>query len=171
MHPMHDPASTIKAICISVVSLLLASCRCLAPSALDAASANEIEHDVRQMAASIARDVAADGPTAWNRYFADDREFFMANNGALQFSNLEDAKVFLNKFSAGVAHLELTWAEIRVDPLASGLAVMASPYREVLTDKGGHKSQYDGYFTGVAVKTRTGWKLRDAHWSSPITTP
>jgi len=123
------------------------------------------------MASSIARDLASDGPTAWLRYFDYDRGFFMASNGDLQFSNVEGAKIILSKFSAGVAHLELTWADIRVDPLAPGLAVMASPYREVLTDKGGDIRQFNGYFTGLAVKTRAGWKLRDAHWSSPTTSP
>jgi hypothetical protein len=122
------------------------------------------------MASAIARDVAAGGPNAWLRYFADEREFFMVNNGNLQFSSFEDAKTFLNTFSAGIAHLDLTWSDIRVDPLGPGLAVMASRYREIITDNGGQVRQFDGYFTGLAVETDTGWKLRDAHWSSPTTT-
>ena len=123
------------------------------------------------MASAIARDVAADGPNAWLRYFVDGPEFFMANNGNLQFSSFEAAKAFLATFSAGIAHLELTWVDIRVDPLAPGLAVMASRYREIITDTGGHVRKFDGYFTGLAVETDTGWKLRDAHWSSPTTAP
>jgi hypothetical protein len=168
---MHKVTAITKAICSSGLALLFASCRCVAPSELDASSVGEIEGGVRQMASSIARDVAADGPNEWLRYFADDREFFLANNGNLQIANFEDAKIFLNRYSVGVAHLELTWGEIRVDAVTPDVAMMASPYREVITDTGGHVSHYDGYFTGLAVRTKTGWKLRNAHWSSPVTSP
>ena len=166
---MHKVVCMAKTICCPGIALLLVSCSCMAPSAFDASQRNEVDGGVRQMASSIARDVATDGPNAWLRYFADGREFFMANNGSLQFSNFDDAKTFLNKFSVGVAHLELTWVDIRVDPVAPGMAIMASPYREVITDTGGHVSRFSGYFTGLAVKTKLGWKLRDAHWSSPVT--
>lgn len=168
---MQNATPITRTICCSVLALPFPSCRCVAPYALDAPSVGEIEAGVRQMALSISRDIASDGPNAWLSYFTGDREFFMANNGNLQFSNFGDAKAFLNNFSTGIAHLELTWAEIRVDAVAPGVAVMASPYREVLTDAGGRVRHFDGYFTGLAVKTKTGWKLRDAHWSSPVTSP
>jgi hypothetical protein len=164
-------AFTTKTICCAGLALLLASCRCLAPSAPDASALSGIDSDVQLMASAIARDVAADGPNAWLRYFTDGGEFFMANNGKLQFSSFEEARTFLNKFSAGVAHLELTWGELRVDPVAPGVAVMASPYREVFTDPAGHIIRFEGYFTGLAVKTKSGWKLRDAHWSSLMASP
>lgn len=167
---MLKATSIAKAICCSGMALLLASCR-TAPPSLNASQMSEIDLGVREMASAIARDVAADGPIAWLRYFTGDHEFFMANDGNLQFSDFGEAKAFLNKFSVGVAHLELTWVEIRVDPVAPGVAVMASPYREAITDNGGHVSRFSGYFTGLAVKTRSGWRLRDAHWSSPVAPP
>lgn len=164
----YEPRNLLtRGICLSGLILSLIGCRCMAPSTLDASAANTVRRDVREMASSIARDIAADGPNAWLRYFADSPEFFMANNGNMQFSNYGDAVTFLGNFSKGVAHLELTWVEPRVDPLTSGLAVIASPYREVLTDTEGHVRQFDGFFTGLAVKTKGGWELRDAHWSSP----
>jgi hypothetical protein len=164
---MRNITAVSKAICCAGLALLSSSCRCVAPSRLDSSSAGESEGGVRQMAASIARDISAEGPNAWLRYFTGDRDFFMANDGSMQFSTLEDAKTFLNKFSVGVAHLELTWGEIRVDAIAPGVAVMASPYHEVITSASGSVSRFDGYFTGLAIETKTGWKLRDAHWSSP----
>ena len=164
---MHKLTIAMKGICISGMMLSLFGCNCMTPATLDSAAANAIKHDVRQMASSIARDIAVDGPAAWLRYFTGGPEFFMANNGNLQFANYRDAETFLGEFSKGVAHLELTWVEIRVDPLAPDLAVMASPYREVLTDTEGHVRQLDGYFTGLAVKIEGSWKLRNAHWSSP----
>lgn len=139
----------------------------MSPQAVDADTAAQIEKDVRQMAADIAHDLAQDGPTAWLRYFTDTNGFFMAANGKLQFANLEQARSFLPRFAAGINHMELTWSEIRVDPLAPGMAAMGASYQEVFTDKNGHTKEFNGYFTGVAVKTASGWKLRDAHWSSP----
>jgi hypothetical protein len=159
---------SLRIACCLGASLLLASCRSVEPGAPDAASAKEIESDVRQMAASIARDVGRDGPIAWLRYFVKGPEFFMASDGKLQFSNFNEAKAFMGGYAAGVAHLELTWGEMRIDPVSPGAAVVASPYSEVLTDLKGRTLRYDGYFTGLAVETNSGWRLRDAHWSSPV---
>ena len=152
-------------------ALFLVSCRSVTPGEVDAPSAAAIDSGVRQMASAIARDVGQDGPNAWLRYFVDGPEFFMANNGSLQFSNFGEAKSFMNGFSAGVAHLELTWGEIRVDPVAPGTAVIAAPYHEAFTDLKGKTLRYDGFFTGLAIETKSGWRIRDAHWSSPVASP
>ena len=152
-------------------ALLFAACRSVTPGSYAGAPAKDTEDRVRQMASAIAHDVSRDGPNAWLRYFADDRGFFMANNGELQFSSFGEARSFLAKFSAGVAHLDLSWGDIRVDPVAPGAAVMAARYREVLTDVKGHVVHFEGYFTGLAVETNSGWKLRDAHWSTSIPSP
>jgi hypothetical protein len=156
---------------IGAAVLVLASCRSPAPGSAPSDSSAEADAGVRRMAASIARDLARDGPQAWLHYFVDGPEFFMATNGRLQFSNFAQAGAFLPKFASGVAHLDLAWGDIRIDPVAPGVAIMAANYREVFTDKAGHATRYVGYFTGTAVKTAQGWKLRNAHWSSPTTPP
>jgi hypothetical protein len=33
------------------------------------------------------------------------------------------------------------------------------------TDTAGHDAKFSGYFAGVAVRTNSGWTLRNAHWS------
>jgi hypothetical protein len=169
--PVDKATNLGRWICGAGLALLLGSCRSMAPDTPDASSSAATEDGVRQMASSIARDLAQDGPNAWLRYFVDGREFFMANDGRLQFSNFAEAKAFLGSFSVGVAHLELAWGEIRIDPIAPGAAVMGSPYHEVLTDTNGRTVQFSGYFTGLAVETPSGWKLRDAHWSSAASSP
>jgi hypothetical protein len=157
---------TAGLVLLGTLSSLLTSCTGPGPGALDAAAIAAIQHGVRDMASSISRDVGREGPDAWLRYFVEGPEFFMASDGKLQFSNFGDADAVLRAFSRGVAHLELTWDAIRIDPLAPGLAAMASSYGEVFTDPKGHTTRFNGYFTGTAVETPSGWKLRDAHWSS-----
>jgi hypothetical protein len=121
---------------------------------------------VRQMMLAIPADLAQHGPTAWLHYFDDDRRFLMAVDGTLQFDGIASANAFLHPFAKGISHIELTWAEMRIDPLAPGIASIASAYREVLTDARGHANAPRGYFTAVAIQTPTGWKLRAVHWSS-----
>jgi hypothetical protein len=164
-------AGAVAQAALGAMVLVLASCRSLPPDASTSSGPAAADAGVRRMAASIARDLARDGPNAWLHYFVDRPEFFMANNGTLQFASYAEAAAFLPNFAVGVAHLELAWGDIRVDPVAPGAAVMAASYREVFTDKGGHVAKFSGFFTGTAVETAQGWKLRDAHWSSPLPPP
>ena len=127
----------------------------------------EIDVAVRRMAASIAADLSRDGPTAWIRYFDDDPRFLMAADGKLQFDGIAAARSFLSDFGKRITHVELTWTDVRVDPLAPGVATLAASYREALTDTQGHTMRPNGYFTGVAVRRADGWKLQSLHWSSP----
>jgi hypothetical protein len=143
----------------------------MAPGALDAAHAAAIQDSVRDLASAIARDLERDGPTAWLSYFLDGPEFFMASDGQLVFPSVDSATSFVRGFAPGVAHMELRWEDMRIDPLTPGTAVLAASYHEVITDTAGSESRFQGYFTGVAVHTLTGWRLRDLHWSSPVPTP
>jgi hypothetical protein len=151
---------------VAVALMLLPACKSMSPQGMDANTAKGVDSGVRRMAAAIAHDLAQDGPTAWVRYFDDRPDFFMAANGQLQFSSVNEARTFLPKYAAGFKHLDLTWSEIRVDAVAPGMAVMGASYKEVFTDNADHTKEYNGYFTGLAAQTATGWKFRDAHWSA-----
>jgi hypothetical protein len=156
----------------SIIGLLvLSACRSGPPETLDATHAAAIEDSVRQLATSIARDLAQDGPAAWSAYFLDGPEFFMASDGELVFPDVGAAEEFLQQFAPGISSIELFWDNLRVDPLAPGTAVLAASFREVLTDTAGAETPMRGYFTGVAVHTTVGWRLRDMHWSSAPPTP
>jgi hypothetical protein len=171
MAGMRAYANFLAACCVlAQASLAMAAgdpC-CRPPDAISAAAARQ---GVLQMAEAIRADLAKDGPAAWLRYFADGPAFFMAADGKLQFADVEAAKHFMPGFAAGVAHLELVWGEIRIDVLTPEMAMMAAPYSESFTAKTGAKSAFHGYFTGLAVRTPGGWKLRDLHWSSDNTAP
>lgn len=152
-------------ILTAVISLVLPGCRPKDSSAPEPGRALEVQVSVKLLADSIARDVTRDGPVAWLRYFESSPGFFMASGGSLAFPNNDSAATFVRAYAAGIHRLELTWSDVRVDPLTSHLAVMGATFHEVMTDTAGREMQFGGYFTAVAEETPAGWRLRDAHWS------
>ena len=129
----------------------------------DAGARDEVE----RMLAGIPAELARSGPLGWLRYFEDDPRFLMAADGRLELDGYESARRFLEEFARGIRGVELRWSNVRIDPIGATLASVAAEYREQLTDRDGHRLEPHGYFTGLAVHTATGWKLRAAHWSSP----
>ena len=112
------------------------------------------------------------GPLAWLKFFNTGPEFFMAVNGQLAFPNAAAATEGTQNFARTINRIELTWGDdLRVDPLTGELAVVAASWREIQVDKGGHRIEEAGYFTGLAEYRDARWRFRDAHWSAPISAP
>jgi hypothetical protein len=116
---------------------------------------------------SIAQDVTRDGPMAWRKHFADTPAFFMVNDGQMAFAHSADATKGIRDFAATIRSIRLEWgSDLRVDPLTSNFAVVASSFFEEQDFLEGKTVQQRGYFTGVAELRNGRWQLRDAHWSS-----
>jgi hypothetical protein len=125
-----------------------------------------MQEGVRSMAESIVRDLHNTGPNAWLKYFTNSKQFFMASNGMLVFPNIDSANKFVPMFARQIKRVELTWRDIRVDSLSPKFGIMAASYQEDLIGEKGVQDSPSGYFTGLVEKTSSGWKLRDAHWST-----
>jgi hypothetical protein len=139
------------------------------PVTLSAADSSAVREDVRSFVESVARGVTREGPRAWSRYFDDGPAFFMAVNGQVVFSSGIAAKDGIPKVARMFRHIELNWGnDLRIDPLTRRLALVAVPWREVLTDSAGHVMNQTGLFTGIAEQRDGRWQFRDAHWSSPV---
>lgn len=139
------------------------------PVSLSAADSSQVRQDVSSFMRSVAHDVTREGPRAWSRYFDDSPAFFMAVNGQLVFSSGMDAKEGIPKVAEMFKRIELNWgSDLRIDPLTRWLALVAVPWREVLTDSTGHVMKQAGYFTGVAEYRNGRWQFRDVHWSAPV---
>ncbi len=151
----------------AVLLVALAGCASAPPPALDAARIAVVESGVRDLAAAIARDLAAEGPDGWLGHFAEGPEFFMASDGQIAFPDFATATSFVHDLDTRIATMRLTWGDIRIDPLTPTMAMMAAPYDETLTETSGSELHFTGYFTGLAVETPSGWRLRHLHWSSP----
>ena len=131
-----------------------------------AAGAANVADSVRSFMQTVAREVTRDGPAAWRRQFADDTAFFMASEGRLVFSSAATAGKGIDALTHVIAHIELRWgADVRVDPLGPGLAMVGASYTEMRADTAGHRVDEVGYFTGLAEHRAEGWRFRDAHWS------
>jgi SnoaL-like domain len=125
-----------------------------------------VEQEVRQFSALVSRDVTHEGPAAWQKHLADDPAFFMAVDGKLQFANRQAAREGIEAFARTVPHIELTWGDdLRVDPLTPEFAVVASSWHEAWSDKEGHQTTENGFFTGLAERHNGQWQFRNAHWS------
>jgi hypothetical protein len=133
---------------------------------LSAAQASAIADSVRAFADSVARGVTTRGPAAWRGYFADTAAFFMASEGQLVFPSSDSATKGINALEQVIARIELTWGgTVHVDPIAPGLAIMATTYHEVRVDRMGQIVDERGFLTGLVEHRGAGWQFRDAHWS------
>jgi hypothetical protein len=145
---------------------LFVECHTGNDTGITAKRSGEVQEQVEQMADSIAGDVSKEGPAAWLHYFADEPQFFMASDGQLAFANYDSASVFINNtLVKTMPNIRLNWSNVRIDPIAENFAVMGAYFHEIITDSSGKQIDSEGYFTGTAEKTNTGWKLRNAHWS------
>ena len=128
-----------------------------------------VDQAVRAFMRTVSDTVTSDGPMAWIKYFDASPAFFMAVNGQMAFPNPAAAREGTRKFAETIRHIELKWGDdLRVDALTSEFAVVAVSWREIQVDTAGHSVTETGYFTGLVEYREGRWRLRDAHWSSPV---
>ena len=126
----------------------------------------EVKKNVQQMMDLVSKDISHDGPIAWLNYFENDPNFFMASDGQLVFANKDSASLFIkNILVKQINKVELSWSNIRIDPLTQKFANVGATWNEIFTDFSNNKTSQEGYFTAIAEKTSQGWKLLNAHWS------
>lgn len=136
---------------------------------LTPARAAAVEDDVRAFTRTVAHDVTQDGPTAWRKHFSDSPSFFMAVDGRLVFPNSAAATAGIQDFARTNKQISLKWGDdLRVDPLAPDLAVVAASYHEVQVNTAGQRVDETGFFTGIAEYRDGRWQFRNAHWSEPV---
>jgi hypothetical protein len=131
-----------------------------------------VEGGVRAFMRTVAQDVTQEGPSAWSKHFADDPEFFMADEGRLVFPSRAAAAAAIANLGLSIKQIELRWGDdLRVDPLTAELAGVAASYREVRVDPAGHRVEENGFFTGTAEFRDGRWQFRNAHWSVAAPAP
>jgi hypothetical protein len=134
---------------------------------LSARRESAIGVDARAFALDVARDVTALGPAAWRKHFSESPAFFMATDGNLQFPDSASAIAGIEALTRTIQHVDLTWSDdLRVDALGPNMALIASPYHEIIVTSSGRRVDSTGFFTGVAEFRDGRWRFRNAHWSS-----
>jgi hypothetical protein len=158
-------AASIK-LFVLIGSIFQLSCCHSNTDSLTAEQRLIVKDSVQQMVESIAVTITDEGPIAWLRYFENSPDFYMASEGQLAFANNDAATNFLkNIYVKSVSKIELSWHDVRIDPLTNKLAGIAAIFHEDITDTVGRRSPSDGYFTAIAHQTSQGCQLRNAHWS------
>ncbi len=131
--------------------------------------AAEVATSVRAFAGTVAHDITQEGPAAWRKHFADSPSFFMAADGQMVFPNSAAATAGIQDLSRTIKHIDLQWGgDLRVDPLAADLAVVATTYHEVMVSAEGRRVESTGFFTGIAEQRDGRWQFRNAHWSEAV---
>lgn len=128
-----------------------------------------VQKRVTRFTNHIAVDLSVKGPVAWLNYIQDTSNFFMANNGELNFKDYRSAVAFIqDTLAKSVSKINLKWSNMRIDPLSNSIASIGSNYHEEITGNDGKITTYDGYFTGTAILIDDEWKLRNLHWSAKL---
>jgi len=92
----------------------------------------------------------------------------MVSDGKLVFASGAAAREGIQGLTHVIKSIELRWgADLRIQPLAPGLVMVAMSYHETRVDSAGGKVDEDGYFTAVVDSRSGGWRFRNAHWSDP----
>jgi hypothetical protein len=126
----------------------------------------EVNKDVSSMMNQISEDLSAKGPVVWLQYFDSSAHFFMVNNGSMVFPDFESGKRFIiDTLVKMVQNVRLTFNDVQIDSFSENAASVSAGYHEETKDMSGNDHIYNGYFTGLAVLTDRGWKLRNLHWS------
>jgi hypothetical protein len=163
--------------CFILLAILLPACMgCRAlrgpagePQSLTPERAVAINSSVRAFMRDVASDITKNGPSAWQKHFVVGPEFFMAADGNWVFQSGATASTGVQNLAGNIKQITLEWGgDLRVDPLAHYLAMVASPYHEIRVDNAGVRVEETGFFTGVAQYGDGRWKFRDAHWSVPV---
>jgi hypothetical protein len=133
----------------------------------DSARLMEVKNDVLSFTRSVAGNVTTRGPAAWQDYFENSPSFFMAVDGRVQFPDGASAQAAIPDLARTIKRIELQWGDdIRVDPLTQNLAVIATPWHEIITLADGNRLDTSGYFTAVAESRNGHWQFRNVHWST-----
>jgi hypothetical protein len=154
-------ATLLFTICVAP-QIIFAQSRSLPPE-----RAAAVEEAVRAFTRTVAHDITEEGPLAWRKHFADVPAFFMAVDGHLMYASGAAAMAGIPDLTRLIKHIELRWGDdLRIDPLAADLAVVATSWHEIVTDASGKRMDESGYFTGIAELRNGRWQFRNAHWSS-----
>jgi hypothetical protein len=125
-----------------------------------------VTDSVKLLVNNISQNLGIKGPVIWLDYFDNSPQFFMAADGQLSFTNYQSAKAFIrDTLVKNMSKIMLKWNGLRVDPLTRQFAAIGSNFHEDITLTNRQVLSFDGYFTGIAILTPQGWKLKNAHWS------
>ena len=160
------------AIIIPIIALSSGCTRQASSTHMTEVEVLAVKNNVNNFMSTVASEVTKKGPIAWQGFFSNNPDFFMAVNGRIQFKDSDTATEEINKLSRITKHIELKWGDpVRIDPLSPTMAIVAAPYHEVLMDMNGNKAEEDGYFTALAEQKVIGWQFRNAHWSLMTESP
>lgn len=126
-----------------------------------------IQDSIHSTMTTMAREISAQGFTAWLPYLHESEHFVWTADGVLEFPSADSLAVFIRRFAATLTHTELEFTGQRVSPIRPGVAQVAAPYREMFVGQQSDTTRVAGMFVGLWVNTPDGWRLASGHTFHP----
>lgn len=154
----------------------LAACAAPSESELGAERASAIEDSVRRLLAEYAAQVSAGEWAAVREMYLDDPRFHWVEEGVVRYESVEAVRDAIGslvdmletrRFSGG----ELDLHDVRVIPLAPGVAHATAAFEQRFTRTEGQPLAFSGALTFLALHTDEGWRFLAGHTSNPSESP
>lgn len=98
--------------------------------------------------------------------YADGPEFYWAEGGAVQYSTTDEIRAAVEAAGSGV-RLVTTHRDMKVTPLAPGVASVFTLFDTRFVDSTGSGFNYSGAVTMVVAHRERGWQILSGHSSTP----
>jgi hypothetical protein len=98
--------------------------------------------------------------------YTEGPEFHWVEDGAVQYSSTDEIRAAIEAAGSGV-RLVTTHREMKVTPLAPGVASVFTLFDTQLIDSAGPGFSYSGAVTMVVVHRESGWRILSGHSSTP----
>lgn len=141
------------------MTLLVLSMACRSPSTPSFTPQHQValSDSVRNVMSELATNVSRTGFTAWIPCLERSERFVWTADGKIEFPTADSLARFIEPFAATLSHTELAFADLRVSPLAPGVAQAAATYREMFVGRQADTTRVAGVFVGVWVRSSGAW--------------
>jgi len=103
--------------------------------------------------------------------YANDSRFHVVEDGAVRYSDVDSVYVALDMLQTMFTRVRLMYNDLRVVPLAPGVANATIMYDQAFDDSTGTVFTLEGALTLTLVHLDSGWKVLVGHTSTPRERP
>ena len=146
--------------------LVLAGCGAAASAGLAPERAAAIEDSVHAFLDAYAARVDSADWEGVARLYARDPRFVWLEDGRVAYPSADSVAAALRSVEEQFVTASLETRDVRVEPLAPGLAAVAFLFDQTLSDHAGAGFGFSGAISALLVDTPDGWRFLQGHTST-----
>lgn len=150
---------------LAVLTALVGSCA-EKGARMSAELRDDTVEEVRAWLAEYQNAVASGHLSEILRFYSQEPGFHWIENGRVVYDSYAAVASAFEGLAEGVAGLSLQLRDIRVRPLAPGVAAITVSFRQVYVTAGEERSESTGILTAAVVEREDGWVFSSGHASS-----